>query len=129
MIVEPPEDVLDTQQFSIKFDDQAECEKKAVKGEFKRCGECEVILTAQSKILSQTEYENLKKEDSKKRLEKVTSDEVKQKYLETTKSVWVCEFCCHHNEIEPAFSVEKEQNPCFLVEESKKRASKKKNEE
>lgn len=73
----------------------------------------------------------MKAEDSKKRLEKVASDEVKQKYLQTNENVWVCEFCCHHNEVNRAFSIEKEQNPCFLVEESKKRAArnKKKTEE
>lgn len=32
------EEVLDTQQFSIKFDDQAECEKKAVRSVYLRCG-------------------------------------------------------------------------------------------
>jgi hypothetical protein len=118
--------VLDTQQFSIKFDDQAECEKKAVTSKFLRCGECEAILTGQSKILTKTEYENLKKEDSKKRLEEVASDEVKQKYLVTNKNVWICEFCCHHNEIETNFKVEVLENPCFLVEENKIRTGKSK---
>ena len=45
-------DLLDTQQFSVKFDDQAECEKKSVKNEFLRCLDCSAILTTQSKILT-----------------------------------------------------------------------------
>jgi len=76
-----------------------------VSSEYLRCGECQAILTSQSKILTNSEYEALKREDSKTRLEKVASDEVKQKYLATDKSVWLCEFCCHHNEIDPAFKL------------------------
>lgn len=45
--------------------------------------------------------------------------------MDTKQSVWICEFCCTHNEIDPKFVVDKEQNPCFQVDEIKKRGASK----
>lgn len=86
-------------QFSLKFDDQKEIEKKAVKAELVRCRNCQAILTVQSKILPSKEYDSLKKEELKEGEGETVADEVNARYLTTKQEVWICEFCCSHNEI------------------------------
>lgn len=39
----------------------------------------------------------------------------------TTKArVWICEFCCQHNELPNKVTPPKEQNPCIVLEKPKK---------
>lgn len=43
-------------QFSLKFDDQKEIEKKAVEAKLVRCTNCQAILTSQSTIITWKQY-------------------------------------------------------------------------
>jgi hypothetical protein len=42
---------INTQQFSVKFDDQDDCEKKCIEANRIECLDCGAILTAQSSII------------------------------------------------------------------------------
>ena len=53
-------DFVNTQQFSLKFDDQDKCEKEAVEIKLHACKNCEAYFTSQSSILSKEEYKNKK---------------------------------------------------------------------
>lgn len=50
-IEESSQKAANTDQFSLKFDDQEKCEKEAVSHEMRRCDKCEAFLTAQSLII------------------------------------------------------------------------------
>ena len=91
--------IVNNQQFSVKFDDQAKCEEQAIEAEFVFCTNCEAILTSQSKLLTHAEYKKLQ-EDPK------IPDEKKQRFvknLKATNSLWICEFCLTHNAIAKSY--------------------------
>ena len=100
---------MNTQQFSLKFDDQDKCEKEAVETPLHLCKTCGAYYTIQSSILSKDEYKKMREDKS-------LSDIQRQKYLENHEKVWICEFCLAHNNIPEAYEPPKSENPCIIIQ-------------
>lgn len=74
---------MNTQQFSLNFEDQDKCEKEAVEAALHTCKNCGAYFTIQASTLSKDQYK-VKKED------KNLSDIERQKYLDKYDKVWIC---------------------------------------
>ena len=112
-VEEELDEIVNTQQFSLKFDDQKKCEEGAVEQPLIACKGCQAYYTIQSEVTLKTEYTAQKKD-------KNLSDIDRQKYLNNHDNVWICEFCLHHNNIPSNYLPPKADNPCILLEKPKK---------
>ena len=107
-----PENNANTDQFSLRFDDQEKCEKEATDHEMHRCENCESFLTSQSQITKKAEYSEMKKSPD-------LPAEKKKEFLRRFDNVWICEFCLHHNNIPTEYSPPPQENPCLILKGGK----------
>ena len=103
---------MNTNQFSLRFDDQEKCEKEATDHEMHRCENCESFLTSQSQITKKAEYSEMKKSPD-------LPAEKKKEFLRRFDNVWICEFCLHHNNIPTEYSPPPQENPCLILKGGK----------
>ena len=103
---------MNTNQFSLRFDDQEKCEKEATDHEMHRCENCESFLTSQSQITKKAEYSEMKKSPD-------LPAEKKKEFLRRFDNVWICEFCLHHNNIPTDYSPPPQENPCLILKGGK----------
>lgn len=73
-------------------------------------------MTTESKVTTSEEYARMRTESSQ------VSDEAEQKLIETSGSVWICEFCMAHNAIPNEFVLVPGDNPCYVLTEGKGKA-------
>lgn len=95
------------QQFSVKFDNQPDCEKKAIKGKLFECNNCKAYLSSSSELQKIEAGEPRAKRRASRDKSEV-SDAKKQELKSQTKSLWECEFCDAKNEVPGDIEVPKE---------------------
>lgn len=98
---------INTQQFSVKFDNQKECEAKAIPFIVVECPKCGAYLNSHSVIIEK---------ESRKSRERNMSDEEKQIYKAHLGKEWECEFCMSINSLPDNFENLPEENQCYQLE-------------
>mmetsp|Transcript_20733 Transcript_20733/g.18143 ORF Transcript_20733/g.18143 Transcript_20733/m.18143 type:complete len:342 (+) Transcript_20733:47-1072(+) len=117
------EDSVDTNVFSLKFNDLDKREKNFVESQPIFCSNCTSAFNSASKFYSEDEYaalsQNVKESPHQNGFSKKTVSEVKKH-----QKIWICEFCGNHNAIDLEASQIPAQNDAFyMLETAKKNTS------
>ena len=102
--------------FAIKFDDQKDCEARAVNiktSPLIRCESCKALLNSQSELLGKKTY----LERVNKGQQQINDAQTQQILILDAKDlVWICEFSDHHNKLHQDAKAPQIEDPCYLLE-------------
>ena len=111
------------QQFSLKFDDQPACQKRAIKALTFECTSCRAILSHFSELQKIGAEQVPAGRSSRHR--GGLSDAKKQELKATGANLWICEFCDAKNHVPSNIDIPKDENPCYYLGRQSKSKEKK----
>ncbi len=105
---------INTEQFSVKFEDQPECERRSVEYRVVECKGCSAFLSSHSQIIEG----EMKVERRRSAQKKEMDDAMKQEVKAGHDRKWNCEYCYTSNDVPDDYVLPDTENPCYLIEKA-----------